>query len=136
MSQQCVHMAKKAIGILACISNSEASRMKKVILPLYLALFRLHLQSCVQFWASQFRKDVEILEHVQRRAARLLKDLEHNFYEEWLRKLGMFSLEKRRLRRDLIGRYNCLQGGCGQEGVGLLSQATSNRTRRFSLKLH
>ncbi|KAF4796596.1 hypothetical protein TURU_083061 [Turdus rufiventris] len=120
-------MAKKVNSILAYIRNSEASRMEERILPMYSALFRLHLQSYVQFWASQFRKDVEMLEHVQRRATSLVKGLEDNSYGEWLRDLGMFILEKRRLRRDLIAPYRCLKGGCGHVGVSLFSQAISNK---------
>ncbi|GAB0191025.1 triadin [Grus japonensis] len=139
VSRHCVLAAQKAKHILGCITRSVTSRLREGILPLYSALVRPHLEYCVQLWGPQYKKDMELLKQVKRMATMMIIELELLLYEDRLRDLGLFSLEKK--REDLIvawRSYSSLplpKGASRKAGEGLFARACSDRTRGNGFKL-
>lgn len=79
-----------------------AGREREVTDPLYYVPVRTQLDYCIQVWGPQHRKDMELLQQVQRGAIKTIRGLEHLSHEERLRELGLFSLERERFWGDLI----------------------------------
>lgn len=105
MSKKCA-LVKKASIVLEYIKKSVASRSREILLPLCSALTRPHLEYSVRFWIFQFQKDREMLEIVQQRSTKMDRGLKQLPCVKGLSDLEPLSLEKRRLREDLINAVN------------------------------
>ncbi|CAM5143004.1 unnamed protein product [Natator depressus] len=110
MSTQCTAAVKKVNRMLGIIEKGIENTMENILLPLYKSIVRPHLEYCVQMWSPHLKKDILALEKVQRRATKMIRGLERVPYEERLKRLGLFSLEKRRLRGDMIEGYKIMSG--------------------------
>lgn len=106
--KQCSEACKKANKALGYISRHFCYKSKDIILPLYKAIVRPHLEYAVQFWSPFLREEVAKMERIQRRATKLIPNLRNKSYEERLDHLGLFSLETRRLRGRLIETFKIL----------------------------
>ena len=133
-TKQCIEVEKKAQKVLGYIKRQFKSRNKDVILSLYKSLVRPHLEYAVQFWAPSLRKDIERLEKVQARATKIIPSIRNLGYERRLERLNLFSLEKRRLRGQLIETFKILKGidSIDYQSIFTLS---SNQTRSNGWKL-
>ena len=102
-----------------------------MILPLH----STPLECCVQLWSPQDREDMDLLERVQRRATKMIRGMEHLSYEERLRELGLFRLEKRRLPGDLLAAFQYFKEAYKQDGDRRFRRACCGRTRGNGFKL-
>lgn len=132
-SQHSALAAKKAEGLLGCIRQSIANRSREVILPLSTGEATLGVLAPVL--GSQYNRDMDILERVQQRVMKMIKDLEHLSWEERLRERELPSLVKGRLMRDLKDIYKYMKGEHKEDGARLCSEVPSARTRGNGHKL-
>merc|ERR1712240_722354 len=103
-------IVKKANRMLGLIRIGFSCLDKEIFMNLYPVLVRPLLEYCVQVWSPYKRKFINLLEGVQRRATKLVPELRELQYEERLKKLGLTTLEERRVRGDMIETYKILTG--------------------------
>ena len=102
VSEQCRIAASKGNLVLGMIRRNITYKEKSLIVPLYNAIVRPHLEYCIQAWSPYLRKDIDMLEKIQRRAIKLIPELRYLRYEGRLKECGLTTLETRRLRGDQI----------------------------------
>ena len=110
VSEQCRIAASKGNQIIGMIRINITYKENSLIVPLYKAIVRPHLEYCIQAWNPRLRRDIDMLEKIQRRATKLIPGLRDLRYEERLKKCGLTTLETRRLRGDQIEVFNILNG--------------------------
>ncbi len=117
------------------IKHSFSTISKEMFHVLYGTYIRPHLEYCVQVWASYYLKDMKTLEKVQQRATNLVKSIKNKSYDARLKYLGLFSLDRRRLRGGLIATFKIVNGIKGTNSDYFLKRETTVQLREHKDKL-
>ena len=106
------HLGKNNIIKTVCIVSKYINNFTLIFLCNFVILFNLlrKLEYCIQAWSPYLRKDVDMLEKIQRRATKLIPGLRDLTYEERLKECGLTTLETRRIRGDQIEVFKILNG--------------------------
>ena len=135
VSEQCGIAASKGNKIIGLIRRNITYKGKKLIIPLYKAIVRPHLEYCIQAWRPYRKKDIDTLERIQRRATKMIPELRDLSYEERLKECGLTTLETRRLRGDQIEIFKILNGYENIDRNMFFSLKKDSRTRGHEVKL-
>ena len=134
-SEQCAAAARKGNQMLGIIKRNFTFMDKGIFLRLYKGIVRPHLEYAIQAWNPFTRKDIDLLENIQRRATKLVKDCKELSYYNRLNYLGLTTLETRRLRGDMIETYKIITGRENLDREMFFTADNSSRTRGHSYKL-
>jgi hypothetical protein len=141
VGRQCAEAAKKGNKVLGMINRTFSCKDKFIVKKLYKSLVRPHLDSCVQAWRPHLKKDIEVLEKVQRRATKMIEGYRGVDYEERLRRIGLTKLEVRRERADMLEVFKILKGMEGLDKNNFFiedveAKDSGRMTRGHSMKLY
>ena len=134
-SKHCTEVVKIANKLVGFIGRSFTFKSEKIILTLYNSLVRPHLEYNVPFWSPYYKKDIEKLEKIQRRLTKLIPRLRNKSYDERLKELNLFTLEKRRIRGDLITLFKIFNGFTNLNIEKYLTVDRSHVTRNNGFKI-
>ena len=132
---QCSYAYGKANKMLGLIRRNIQHKNKGIMLKLYKSLVRPHVEYCSSAWYHYFKKDVELIEKIQHYFTRMLPDLKSKPYKERLQELGLWTLEERRNRSDMIEVFKVMKGLSTNSLEQLFETDVTSRTRGHSLKL-
>ena len=135
VSEQCALAAAKGNHILGLIRRNIVYKEKELIISLYKTIVRPHLEYCIQAWRPYRKKDIDILERVQRRATKMVQKLRNISYEMRLKECGLTTLETRRLRGDQIEVFKILNGYENIDRNICFSVKEESRTRGHGISL-
>ena len=134
VSEQCGIAASKCNQILGLNRRNTTYKNKKLIIPLYKATVRPHLQYCIQVWRPFRKKDIDTLECIQRRVTKIILELRDLSYEESLTECGLITLETRSLRGNHIENFKILNGYENIDRNMVFSLKKDSRTRGHEVK--
>lgn len=126
---------KKANRMLGMIKRTIVYKNPHILATLYKSLVRPHLEYCCSAWSPYYQKDKDSLEKVQRRFTRMFKELKELDYHDRLQSLGLWTLEERRNRADLIEVFKLYRGYTSIPLKRFFETDSTGRTRGHSQKL-
>ena len=133
-SEQSGIAASNGNQILGLIRRKITNNDKKLIIPLYKAIVRPHLEYCIQTWRPYRKEDIDTLKCIQRRVTKIIPQLRYVSYEERLTECGLTTLETRRLR-DQIEVFKILNGCENIDRNMFFSLKKDSRNRGHEIKL-
>jgi hypothetical protein len=133
--RQCDEAFRRANRTIGFVNRNFHCRTKEIIMPIYKAMIRPHIEFAVQLWSPHLRKDIDKLERIQRRITKMIPELRNKSYSERLIELNLTTLEKRRLRGQLIETFKYLQGFNNVEPEGLFDRDANIQRRNNGRKL-
>jgi len=134
-SQQCTAARNKANRVLGMMNRTIVYKSKEVLLNLYKSLVRPHVEYCTPVWSPCYQKDKTLIERVQHRFRRMIPGFSKLPYCEILKRLGLWSLEERRNRADLIEVFKMVKGLSEIPMESMFEFSTTKHLRGHELKL-
>jgi len=135
MLSQCKYAYAKANRMLGLIRRTIKCKSVDIMLRLYKSLVRPHVEYCSSVWAPHYVKDKDLIEKVQHRFTKMIPRMKHMQYEDRLKELGLWTLEERRHRADLVEAFKIVKGLSDIPCAKFFEIDTASRTRGHCLKL-